>query len=370
MGFNNPDVTWSELERVLSGKSGGSLTGGGVPVDGAGADGWDGPVPGDGGDSPAWSRKREPYQPPTGVPSRLRPPSDGSSWDDSSSDGPRLGGSSPDGCSLAGAVPYAELHCHSNFSFLDGASHPEALVEQAARLGLEAIALTDHDGMYGVVRFAEAAAQLGIGTIFGAELSLELPGPQNGVPDPVGTHLLALARGPEGYSALCRTISTAQLRGKQKGRPIYHLEEVAKDLAGHVVVLTGCRKGAVRRALAEHGKEAAGRELRRLVELFGSDGVVVELTDHGPPTETECNDALAELAHDAGLPVVATNGVHYATPDEYPLATALAAVRARRGLDDADGWLPVAGAAHLRSGAEMAARFEARYPGAVARAAA
>ncbi|HTK63107.1 MAG TPA: error-prone DNA polymerase [Pseudonocardia sp.] len=367
MGFNNPDVSWSELERRLSGKSGSSLTGGGSGGrdSGDGDAGRDGPVPGDGGDSPAWSRKREPYQPPAGVPSKLRRPLDGSPLDDS-----RLGGFSAGDPSPAGIVPYAELHCHSNFSFLDGASHPETLVEQAARLGLEAVALTDHDGMYGVVRFSEAAAQLGIGTIFGAELSLDLPGPQNGVPDPVGSHLLALARGPEGYRALCRTISTAQLRGEQKGRPIYDLDEVAADLAGHVVVLTGCRKGAVRRALAEHGVDAAARELRRLVRLFGADNVVVELTDHGLPTDTERNDALAELARDAGLPVVATNGVHYATPDGYPLSTALAAVRARRGLDDADGWLPATGAAHLRSGAEMAARFEGRYPGAVARAAA
>ncbi|MBA2324570.1 MAG: error-prone DNA polymerase [Pseudonocardiales bacterium] len=349
MGFNNPDVSWAELERVLSGKSGTRLTGaaaGPAPGDrGSGAGGTDDVVPGDGGDSPAWSRKREPYQPSASIRPLVGP-------------------------ALVGPVPYTELHCHSNFSFLDGASHPEELVEQAVRLGLEAIALTDHDGMYGVVRFAEAAAELGIGSIFGAELSLGLPGPQNGVPDPVGRHLLALARGPEGYRALCRTISTAQLRGKQKGRPIYHLPEVAADLAGHVMVLTGCRKGAVRRALAEHGAEAAAHELSRLVELFGADNVAVELTDHGLPTDTERNDTLVELAANAGLPTVATNAVHYATPKGYPLATALAAVRARRGLDDVNGWLPATSSAHLRSGAEMAARFEARYPGAVARAAA
>src|SRR5688572_2008181 len=88
-----------------------------------------------------------------------------------------------------GAVPYAELHCHSNFSFLDGASHPEELAEEAARLGLDALALTDHDGFYGVVRFAEAAAAVGLPTVFGAELSLGLTAPQNGAADPEGTHL-------------------------------------------------------------------------------------------------------------------------------------------------------------------------------------
>ena len=338
MGFSNPDISWSELERVLSGKprDGTSLVGASPPG-----------LPGDGGDSPAWSRKRSPYRPPE------EPPGEFSK-----------------AVSSAAKVAYAELHCHSNFSFLDGASHPEELAEQAARLGLEAIALTDHDGMYGVVRFAEAAAELGVRTVFGAELSLGLTAPQNGVPDPEGTHLLLLARGPEGYRALCRTISTAQLRGEEKGRPIYRLDEVARDVAGQVMVLTGCRKGAVRQALEQRGPSAAGDELSRLIELFGAEHVAVELTDHGLPTDSERNDVLAELAHHARLPTVATNAVHYAVPARYPLATALAAVRARRGLDDADGWLPAAPSAYLRSGAEMAARFDERYPGAVARAAA
>ena len=294
----------------------------------------------DGGDSPAWSRKREPYR-------AAGPPAPTS--------GPR--------------VPYAELHCHSNFSFLDGASHPEELVEQAARLGLDALALTDHDGMYGVVRFAEAAAELGVRTVFGAELSLGLTAPQNGVADPEGSHLLLLARDPDGYRGLCRTISTAQLAGKEKGRPVYDLEEVVADTAGHVLVLTGCRKGAVRQALGRGGRAAAAVALRGLAERFGPENVAVELSYAALPTDVEVNDALAGLAADMGLPTVATTAAHYATSERFPLATALAAVRARRSLDEADGWLPPAGTAHLRPGAEMAARFDARHPGAVARAA-
>src|SRR2546428_1627454 len=97
---------------------------------------------------------------------------------------------------------YAELHCHSNFSFLDGASHPEELAEEAARLGLEALAITDHDGFYGVVRFAEAAREVGLPTIFGAELSFGLHKPQNGAADPEGHHLVVLARDPAGYARL------------------------------------------------------------------------------------------------------------------------------------------------------------------------
>jgi error-prone DNA polymerase len=330
VGWNNPDVPWSELEAVLAGRprDGGSMTGGPEV---------------DGGDGPAFSRKRDRYVPPE--------------------IGPGIESGAP-------AVPYAELHCHSNFSFLDGASHPEELVEQARRLGLSALALTDHDGMYGVVRFAEAAAEVGLPTVFGTELSLGLPAPQNGVADPAGSHLLLLARGPEGYRALCRTVSVAQMRGKEKGRPVYDLDEVVAETAGKVLVLTGCRKGAVAQALRSGGREAAAGALRGLVERFGAEHVAVELTDHGLPTDHERCVALADLAADAGLPTVATTAAHYATPDRFRLATALGAVRARRSLDEADGWLPPAPTAQLRSGAQMLERFERHHPGAVARAAA
>src|SRR5580765_3415269 len=157
-------MPWSELERRLSDNR---VAGRPSNV----------PPSANGGDSPAWSRKRQPFEPRV---QRRR-----------------------------GSVPYAELHCHSNFSFLDGASHPEELVEEAANLGLEALALTDHDGFYGVVRFAEAAREVGLPTVFGAELSLDLRKPQNGEADPEGQHLVVLARDPQGYGRLARTLSAA-----------------------------------------------------------------------------------------------------------------------------------------------------------------
>src|SRR5688572_31170826 len=218
MGFHNPRMPWSTLEGTLTGRQHLHV------VDPLAVDG-------DGGDSPAWSRKRQPYQAPALVraPSRDR---------------------------------YAELHCHTNFSFLDGASHPEELAEEAARLGLTGLAVTDHDGFYGVVRFSQAARELGLPTIFGAELSLDLTRPQNGEPDPEGRHLLALAHGTEGYARLARTIARGQLKGAEKGKPDYgDLEEIGEVLRDHVLILTGCRKGSVPKALAEEGPAAAAREL-------------------------------------------------------------------------------------------------------------
>ncbi|MCU1426743.1 MAG: polymerase alpha subunit [Actinomycetia bacterium] len=274
---------------------------------------------------------------------------------------------------------YAELHCHSNFSFLDGASHPEELVEEAARLGLAALALTDHDGFYGVVRFAEVARSLAFPTVFGAELTLGATKPPNGVADPPGEHIVVLAQGPPGYARLAKAISEAQLRG-EKGAPRLTLEQLADvacapvHLDGNVrtesntswFLLSGCRKGSIAAALASDGPAAARRALDRLVAAFGRDRVLMELWDHGDPLDRHRNDALAQVALAAGVEVIATNNVHYATPAQRPLATALAAIRARRPLDEIDGWLPAAPFAHLRSPAEQVRRF-ARWPGAVER---
>ncbi|MBI2168743.1 MAG: error-prone DNA polymerase [Actinobacteria bacterium] len=276
---------------------------------------------------------------------------------------------------------YAELHCHSNFSFLDGASHPDELVAEAARLGLSALALTDHDGFYGVVRFAVAAAEHGLPTVFGAELTLGVTKPQNGMADPEGDHLVILANGPVGHARLARVVSEGQMAG-EKGAPRFSLRQLADAARAPVhqhpqpsggndawFVLTGCRKGTVPKALLDHGPAAAERRLHELVEAFGRDRVLVELWDHGDPLDRHRNDGLAQIAARSGVEVVATNNVHYATSAQRPLAAALAAVRARRSLDEIDGWLPASPFAHLRSPAEQARRF-ARWPGAVETAAA
>src|SRR4051794_31152483 len=188
MGWNNPAIPWRELERRLSGKPGSD-------------------------DAPVSRRKRL-----TSL--DVTPPE-------------RAG------------TPSAELHCHSSFSFLDGASGPAELVVEAIRLGLHGLAITDHDGFYGAPLFAEAARlhRQAPRTVYGAELSLGLTGPQLGVPDPEGSHLLVLARGLAGYHRLAAAITDAQLRGDEKGRPVYDLDELAEQAGGprnsDWLVLTG-----------------------------------------------------------------------------------------------------------------------------------
>src|SRR5581483_4940920 len=262
---------------------------------------------------------------------------------------------------------WAELHCHTSYSFLDGAASPAELAEQAARLGLTALAVTDHDGMYGVPQFAQAAARTpGLKTVFGAELSLGLPQHQGGVPDPAGRHLLVLARDKEGYGRLCTTISAAQLAGGEKGKPVYDFDGLASQHDGHWVVLTGCRKGHVPAALAANGPDAAQKELRRLVDMFGRENVIVELNCHNLPGDDERNDALFKLAANAGLQTIATGNTHYAVPAQARLGQGLAAIRARRSLKEMDGWLAAAGTQYLRSGDEMSMLLR-RYPGVLER---
>ncbi|NUS71881.1 MAG: error-prone DNA polymerase [Corynebacteriales bacterium] len=263
---------------------------------------------------------------------------------------------------------YAELHCHSFYSFLDGAASPEQLVATAAELGLSALAITDHDGLYGAPRLAEAAAECGLPTVFGAELNIGLTSSRSDAPDPPGEHVLVLARNPTGYRSLATALSRAHMRGGTKGLPRYDLAELSALSGGQWQILTGCRKGAVPRALQAGGLSAAEQKLRHLVELFGAEHVAVELVRHGRMGEDHANDSLVELARRLGLATVASNNVHYAVPEQFRLASAVAAIRARRSLAEMDGYLAAAGTAYLRAGHEMRELF-ARWPGAVERAA-
>ncbi len=258
---------------------------------------------------------------------------------------------------------YGELHAHSGFSFLDGASDPEELAAEGARLGLSGLALTDHHGFYGVVRFAEAARAFGLPTVFGTEIAIDANDDRVGVHDPSGDHLVLLARSPEGYRHLSTMLGEAHLRRGEKGAPRFTLEEVS-NCAHEWLVLSGCRKGSLTRALMDKGPSAAQRELERLVGAFGRDNVAVELWDHGAPDDVARNDVLAEIAVRRDVALVATNNVHYATPDAFARANVLSALRARQSLEEMEGWLNASPLAHLRSDAEQRRRF-ARWPGVV-----
>jgi len=290
---------------------------------------------------------------------------------------------------------YAELHCHSNFSFLDGASHPGDLVRRAAELGYAALAITDHAGFYGVVPAHLAAREVGLPVVYGVEVAVPPPGvaaptlsheegdtavaerPRRGRirrshgakprERSLGDHLVLLAPSPRGYAALGRFLTRGQLRGR-KDAPRFGYDDLATAAReGGLVALTGCRRGAVPRAATAGDLAGAMRAAARLRELFGGR-LFVEVWHHGMPEDDPRNDLLGEVAARLRLPVVATNQVHYADRRDADLAEVLAAIGGRRRLDEADGFRPATDLRHLRHPAEMTARF-ARHPGAVEQAA-
>lgn len=246
---------------------------------------------------------------------------------------------------------YAELHCHSHFSFLDGASHPEELVSRARELGLPALALTDHDGLYGLVKFRNAAREQGLEAITGAEMTLD-----------GGAHLSLLVQDAAGYSNLCRLVSLAQL-GHGKGQA--SLDPAL--LPGHsegLLCLSGCRKGEVPRLVLAGRKEEAAAAARRYRGIFGPR-FYIELQNNLCPEDRRLCRGLAELAHGLGIGCVATNNVHYARREAHRLQDVLVCIRHRSTLDASHHLRRPNSEYHLKSGEEMSQLFR-EYPEALA----
>ena len=249
---------------------------------------------------------------------------------------------------------YVELHCHSYYSLLDGASSPEALVERAAELGYPALALTDHDGLYGAVRFWQAARERGLKPIIGAEVALA-----TGPPEACDTcgHLTLLAEDRRGHANLCRLISAGQLAG-QKGQPKFTAETLAANAAG-LVCLSGCRQGAIASALLAGDEEKARRAAGQLRDLFGPDRFWIEIQRHFLPADGRLVAAMVDLARQIGVGLVATNNVHYAERAGQRLHDLLTCIRCHATLPEAlaGGLLHPNSEQHLKSPQEMIALF-------------
>jgi error-prone DNA polymerase len=208
---------------------------------------------------------------------------------------------------------YAELHTWSNFSFLQGGSHPEDLVERACEIGLDAVALTDRDGLYGTVRFGAHARRQHVAAIVGSELTFE-----------DGAHLVLLVENERGYANLCRLISAAQMRGS-KGDARLRVEDLQERNEG-LIALSGGPLGRVERELRQAGIRAAAREAQRLASIF-EQRFYLELQQHLTPEDTQRNLQLVRIAEHCRLPYVATNAVVYATGEDALIADVLSCVR-------------------------------------------
>ncbi|HWH24149.1 MAG TPA: PHP domain-containing protein, partial [Candidatus Limnocylindria bacterium] len=313
--------------------------------------------------------------------------------------------------------PFVELHCHSNFSFLDGASPVEDLVERALAVGLTSLAVTDHQGLYGAVRFATAAQQAGLRPIVGIEIELTdaavadpagivVPPPRrrrrasgraaaadgpglSAVPPAdgralrppterlrppghrparredlrgvrsreLGPHIVLLARDMTGYRSLCRLTSAAHLAGT-KGVPRFSHALLAQHTDG-LAALSGCRQGEIGRRLLAGDREGATAAAERLAALFGTD-FHVELQHHLLPDDDWLVSQSVGLARALSLPMVVTNDAHYATPDGRELQDVLVCIRHGATLETSGHLRRPNGEYYLKGAAELAALPPAR----------
>ena len=240
---------------------------------------------------------------------------------------------------------YTELHCHSFYSLLNGTSLPEDLLDRAAFLDMGALALTDHDGLYGAVRFYQAARERGIKPILGAELTLE-----------GGYHLLLLIEDSRGWANLCRLISLAHHVEPGKARAALPIAALA-DHAEGLICLSGCRKGEIVAQMLARRPEEALACGEKYARLFGRDHFWIELQNHLLPDDQGLVADLVELAGHLGVGVVATNNVHYAARDGHRLQDVLVCIQHRTTLDESAHLRRPNSEYYLKSAEEMAALF-------------
>jgi len=309
---------------------------------------------------------------------------------------------------------YAELHCHTNFSFLDGASAPDELAERAAELGLSGVAVTDHQGLYGIVRSTSAFEEAGLRPVIGIEVELRdpivpdpdrvvvparqairrgrrpagtapidesnvregrpdrprpernrLPGHREAVKEDQrgigerqrGPHLVLLARDSVGYRSLCRLVSRANLAGT-KSMPRFRQELLAAHSEG-IVALSGCREGEVARRLRVGDRAGARAAARAYAERFGGSGSTagfhLELSHHRLADDDWLVTETIAIGAELGLPMVVTNDVHYARPEGREFHDVLTAIRHGRTLDTLADLRRPDGESYLKSGDEIAA---------------
>jgi error-prone DNA polymerase len=239
---------------------------------------------------------------------------------------------------------YTELHAHTNFSFLEGASHVDEMVLRAAELGQKALAITDHDGLHGAMEFAQCAKAWGVQPITGAEINLAN-----------GHHLTLLCETQLGYANLCRILSHAHL-DHERLHPQVEPDVLAKHTDG-LIALSGCRNGEIP-SLVEHGHLREAEAIARMYTTwFGADNFFLELQHNLVYGDVRRNRALRDLAEHIGVRIVATGDVHYHAKYRHRLQDVLVAIKNRASLDESHRQRRPNAEFYLRSSAEMSELF-------------
>ena len=258
---------------------------------------------------------------------------------------------------------YVELHAASAFSFLQGASRPEQLIERAVALEMPAMALLDHNGVYGAARFHTSAKNNKIQAHIGAEVGVLSLGSRLTPPEWLphqhpqeSARLPLLCESREGYQNLCQLITQFKMREKTKKEGSANFEDLQQYASG-LICLTGGDEGPLASALVSGGEEAGRKMVAQLVRIFGPKNVYVELQRHCEREEEWRNQAAMQIAGSLHLPVIATNGVRYATAYDREVLDLFAAVRHHTDLDRAGRLLALNSQRHIRPAHGMAAVF-------------
>ena len=261
------------------------------------------------------------------------------------------------------ASEYVELHAASAFSFLAGASQPEDMVGRAAELDMPAMALADRNGLYGVARFHTAAKKCGVKAHIGAEIAVSSFGsrlmPPSWLPHQCPAEpprIVLLCASQTGYQNLCQLITRFKMREATKAEGAATLDDLAEFSSG-LICLTGGDEGPLASSLAHDGQDEARKRLARLAGIYGHGNLYVELQRHQLRDEECRNQSLLSLASSLHLPVVAANGVRYATPHDREMLDVFTAIRHRTTLDQAGRLLTANCARFVRPPGEMAALF-------------
>jgi len=270
-----------------------------------------------------------------------------------------------------GDAEYIELHTASAFSFLAAASQPEALAERAQQLNMPALALADRNGLYGIARFHTMAKKCGIRAHIGAEIAVNSFGSQLTPPSwlphqfpAAPPRLLLLCASQAGYQNLCQLITRFKMREASKAEGAATLDDLEEFSAG-LICLTGGDEGPLAATLAREGSAAARKHANRLASIYGRGNLYLELQRHHQREEECRNQSLLSLAGSLNLPVIATNGVRYATETDREILDVLTSIHHHTSLDRAGRLLSYNDARELRPAAHMAALF-AYLPEAIA----
>lgn len=260
---------------------------------------------------------------------------------------------------------FTHLHVHSEYSFLDGMCRPREAAARARELGMSALALTDHGGLFGAVSFYKAAREEGVKPIIGCELYVAPEGrfvKKAGPRGEAGAHLIVLAETDEGYRNLLRLSTNGYLEG------FYYKPRVDKELLGQyhrgLIALSACLKGSVAQAILAGDWARADGVVGEYVDIFGPENFFLELQDHGLPEQHRVNRGLFELAGRHKLKLVATNDVHYVDAGDARAHDVLLCIQTGKNLSDPGRMRFETDQVYLKSPQEMAAAF-AEFPAAL-----